>query len=499
MGILYFSNRHANNYGITNSALSLWRRLNKPNSITLVFGNVLASANFCNATTLIACHQDDNITRKVAADLLRGRVGASGKLPVRVCEYSAGAGIVMAATEKPDPAEKRLVMSQTIDSIVADAITQRAFPGCVVLALKDGEIFFNKAYGTYSFEDQKPVTLESIYDLASVTKISATTISVMKLYDEGKLDLNKKLGDYLPWVKGTDKANLILEDILLHQAGLVPFIAFYRETIDTTTGIPNPAIYSETPKPGFTVRVAENLYMKNEWQDTMIKRILQSPLGKHGRYVYSDNDFIFLGKIVEQLTGMTLDQYVLKTFYSKIGMRTTGFKPRERFWKDEVIIPTEYEKHFRRQLIQGDVHDEGASMFGGVAGHAGLFSNAYDLAMLYQMLLNGGTFNGERFLKEETIKLFTAYHSKDSRRGFGFDKPEKDNITRKEPYPSELASPLTFGHTGFTGTCVWVDPKYDLVYIFLSNRVNPTRNNPLLSSLLVRGKIQDAIIEAIQN
>ncbi len=275
--------------------------------------------------------------------------------------------------------------------------------------------------------------------------------------------------------------------------------AFYRETIDTATGIPNPEIYSDKAKPGFSIRVAENIYMRNDWQDTMIKRILQSPLGKHGRYVYSDNDFIFLGKIVEQITGMTLDQYVLKTFYSRIGMRTTGFKPRERFWKDGLIVPTEYEKHFRRQLIQGDVHDEGASMFGGVAGHAGLFSNAYDLAMLYQMLLNGGTFNGERFLKEETIKLFTAYHSKESRRGYGFDKPEKDNVTRREPYPSELASPQTFGHTGFTGTCVWVDPKYDLVYIFLSNRVNPTRNNPLLSQLLVRGKIQDAIIEAIKN
>jgi CubicO group peptidase (beta-lactamase class C family) len=389
-------------------------------------------------------------------------------------------------------------MAQSIDSIVADAIAQKAFPGCVVLATKDGEIIFNKAYGTYTFDDTKPVTLESIYDLASVTKVSATTVSVMKLYEEGKLDLKKKLGDYLPFVKGTDKEDLEIDDILLHQAGLVPFIPFYRETIDSATGSPDPDIYSDKPKTGFTIRVAENVYMRNDWQDTMMKRILMSPLGKQGRYVYSDNDFIFLGKIVEQLTGMTLDQYVLKTFYSKIGMRTTGFKPRDRFWKEGLIVPTEHEKHFRQQLIEGDVHDEGASMFGGVAGHAGLFSNAYDLAMLYQMLLNGGTFNGERFLKEKTIKLFTTYHNKDSRRGYGFDKPEKDNETRKEPYPSLLASPQTFGHTGFTGTCVWVDPKYDLVYIFLSNRVNPTRNNPLLSQLLIRGKIQDAIIEAIK-
>ena len=242
--------------------------------------------------------------------------------------------------------------------------------------------------------------------------------------------------------------------------------------------------------------MAENIYLRNDWHDTMFNRILKSPLGRSDRYVYSDNDFIFLGKIVEQLSGMTLDQYVQKTFYKPMGMRSTGFTPRNRFPVTE-IVPTESEKHFRRQTTQGDVHDEGASMFGGVAGHAGLFSNSYDLAMLYQMLLNGGELNGQRYLKEETIKLFTAYHSEVSRRGFGFDKPEKDNTTRKEPYPSTLVSPQAFGHTGFTGTCVWVDPKYEIVYIFLSNRVYPTRDNPKLSNLQVRGKVQDAIYRSL--
>jgi CubicO group peptidase (beta-lactamase class C family) len=179
-----------------------------------------------------------------------------------------------------------------------------------------------------------------------------------------------------------------------------------------------------------------------------------------------------------------------------MGMLSTGFKPRERFAVSQ-IVPTETEKHFRQQTTRGDVHDEGASMFGGVAGHAGLFSNAYDLAMLYQMLLNGGTFNGSRYLDKKTIDYFTAYHSKVSRRGLGFDKPEKDNDTRKEPYPSSLASPATFGHTGFTGTCVWVDPQADLVYIFLSNRVYPTRDNNKLGQMLIRGKIQDAIYRAL--
>jgi len=497
MGIHNFSNRPANNYGITNSSISLWRRLNKPNSITLVFGNVLASANYCDANSLIACHQDDNITRHIAADLLKGKAYATGKLPVRVCEYAAGYGIELAATELPRPTEKREIMNQTIDSIVTDAIAQKAFPGCAVMAVKGGDIIFNKAYGNYTYDKQIPVSLESIFDLASVTKISATTVSIMKLYEEGKVSLNKTLGDYLPWTRGSDKAGLRIEDILLHEVGLTPTIFFYKETIDSATGIPNPTLYSDKPKPGYTIRVADGLFLKNAWQDTMLKRIIKSAPPRLGRYSYSDNDFIFLGKIVEQLSGMPLDQYVRKTFYSRMGLETTGFKPTERFNRNR-IIPTEQENYFRRQLLWGDVHDEGSSMFGGVAGHAGLFSDAYDLAMLYQMLLNGGTFNGERYFNEETIKLFTAYHSKTSRRAYGFDKPEKDNVTRKDPYPSLLASPQTFGHTGFTGTCVWVDPKYDLVYIFLSNRVNPTRNNSLLSSLSVRGNIQDAIIEAIR-
>jgi len=319
----------------------------------------------------------------------------------------------------------------------------------------------------------------------------------MKLYEEGKLDLKKRLGNYLPYVRGTNKASLQIEDILLHQAGLVPFIQFYRETIDTTTGIPNPAYYSETSKAGFTIRVAENLYLRNDWEDTIMNRILKSPVNTPNKYVYSDNDFIFLGKIVEQITGMPLNEYVEKTFYRKMGMQTTGFKPRSKFALNK-IVPTEQESHFRRQLIRGDVHDEGASMLGGVAGHAGLFSDAYDLAMLYQMLLNGGEFNGERYLKPETIKLFTSYHSTVSRRGYGFDKPEKDNASRPEPYPSLSASPETFGHTGFTGTCVWADPKYNLVYIFLSNRVNPTRDNPRFGQMNIRPKIQEVIYGSLR-
>jgi CubicO group peptidase (beta-lactamase class C family) len=283
---------------------------------------------------------------------------------------------------------------------------------------------------------------------------------------------------------------------LLHQAGLSPFISFYRETIDPS-GNPSNAFYSTSYKNNFSIPVAQNLFLRKDWNDTMLLRIMQSSLGKKGKYVYSDNDFILLGKIVEAISGMPLDQYVQKTFYKPLGMTNTSFKAWERFGV-ERIVPTEQEKYFRKQLLRGYVHDEGAALFGNVSGHAGLFSNAYDLSLLYQMLLNGGELGGRHFFKPETIKLFTAYSSDISRRGLGFDKPEKDNASRDEPYPSAMASPETFGHTGFTGTCVWVDPQKDLVYIFLSNRVYNTRDNNLLSRLNIRSKIQDAIYSALE-
>jgi CubicO group peptidase (beta-lactamase class C family) len=348
-----------------------------------------------------------------------------------------------------------------------------------------------------SYDKTEPVYTESIYDMASCTKICATTMAVMKLYDEGKLDLQKTLGDYLPWVNGSDKALLKIFDVLLHQARLNPFIPFYKETIDSSRqGTPRPGFYALRPDSMHAIRVAENMYMRNDWKDTMYTRILQSKLGPADKYVYSDNDFIFMGKVVEAISGMSLDEYVRKTYYEPLGMSSSGFKPRERFPLGR-IAPTALEPIFRQQQIRGDVHDPGAAMFGGVAGHAGLFSDAYDLAILEQMLLNGGSINGHTFLKKETIDYFTAYHSDISRRGIGFDKPEKDNATRKEPYPCLSASAQTFGHTGFTGTCVWVDPKYDLIFIFLSNRVNPVETNPRLSNLSIRGRIQETVYQAM--
>ncbi len=273
-------------------------------------------------------------------------------------------------------------------------------------------------------------------------------------------------------MRGTDKAKLTIRDILLHQAGLVSYIPFYKEVL-MPNGWPDTLLFAPHQDSLRTVRVAENLYMEERYEDTMFRRILDSKLLPAGRqYIYSDNDFIFLGKIVEELTGQRLDHYVRETFYEPLGLETTGFEPRSRLALAR-LVPTEFEANFRVQWIRGDVHDPGAAMFGGVAGHAGLFSSAGDLGVLVQMLLNGGEYNGVQYIRPTTIQMFTGYHSGISRRGLGWDKPEKDNATRKDAYPCRSCSPQTFGHTGFTGTCVWVDPASKLAFVFLSNRVCP--------------------------
>jgi beta-glucosidase-like glycosyl hydrolase/CubicO group peptidase (beta-lactamase class C family) len=494
VGVHNYALKPANNYGISATAIGLWDSLQTRAMVGFVFGNVYATKNFLKAPTLIAMYQDDEITQNVAVDFIEGKLASNGKLPVTIDNTSFGTGIAIRRFFATGVSPAWLA----IDSIVRDGMARKAFPGAQVLAIQNGDIKYHKAFGHYEYDPKSlPVSLESIYDLASVTKISATTVSIMKLYEEGKIDIKGTLGDYLPSMRGSNKENLKLTDIMLHQAGLPAGINFWGKTLDPRTKRPSADYYSDVAKSGFTIPVASGLYLRNDWEDTMMQMIADAPLGMKGKYVYSDLDFILLGKIIEAVTGMPLDVYVHKVFYEPLGMTTTGFKPFVHFGV-ERIVPTEEDTYFRRQLMRGYVHDESAAMFGNVSGNAGLFSNAYDLSLLFQMLANGGELNGKRYLKKETIDLFNQYHSNISRRGYGFDKPEKDNAKRREPYPSALASAETFGHTGFTGTCVWVDPESKLVYIFLSNRVFEDRDTNLLGRLNIRGKIQDAIYKALQ-
>lgn len=489
----------ASNFGFTKNNLDVLNTIQqKDNSISFLFGNAYALKYMCDVANMVVCYEDDEIVQGTAADFLQGKLFYKGTLPVTVCEnLKYGFGIETAAAkplfEKLAADKVNQTVLYKIDSIATDGIIKLGMPGCVVLALKDGKIAYEKAFGNFTYDKKTPVTLNTVYDLASLTKICATTLSIMKLYEEGKLDLKKKLSDYLPETKSTNKSDLIIEDILLHEAGLVAYIPFYKETLDAT-GKPLPTVFTSVANDSFSIAVTENLYMKNAWKDTIYKRILTSAVGPKGKYIYSDNDYIFLGKVVEHLTGMPMDKYVLQNFYEPMQLHSIGYDPLLRNSLDD-IAPTENEKIFRTQLIQGTVHDPGAAMMGGVAGHAGLFSNAYDLAAIMQMLLNGGSFKGKQYFKKQTVDLFTAYHSNSSRRGFGFDKPEKDNATRKEPYPSIQSSPLTFGHTGFTGTSAWADPATGMVFVYLSNRVYPDGSNTMLK-LNVRSKIMDVLYEA---
>ena len=488
------------NFGLTKDMVDMVNIIQQnSNSISFLFANAYALKNMCTAPNMVVCYEDDAIVQNTAADLLEGKLFYKGVLPVTVCgKLVYGFGIESPATktvfEKTPDAVYHPEKLLKIDSVVNDAIAKHAMPGSVVLALKDGGIIYEKAFGRFTYEGNDTVSMNTVYDLASLTKVFATTLSVMKLYEEGRLDLKKKLSEYLPETIGTNKQEILIEKLLIHEAGLEAFIPFYKETIDAA-GKPLASVYRKKPDDAFNIPVAAGLFMKNAWRDTVYKRVLMSRRGPEGKYLYSDNDFIFLAKVVERISGKSLDEYVSQNFYAPMQLHSIGFDPVRKIPVNN-IAPTENEKTFRFQLLRGYVHDPGAAMMGGVAGHAGLFSNAYDLAAIMQMLLNGGTFMDRRYFKKETVELFTSYHSTSGRRGFGFDKPEKDNSDRKEPYPALSASPLCFGHTGFTGTCAWADPAAGIVYIFLSNRLYPTGSN-LLLNMNVRGKIMQLLYESL--
>lgn len=489
----------ANNFNMSKTVVDLFNRIAQLKSSNLfIFGNPYAAKSFCNLNNILLCYDDDPITHIAAAKMLKGEISPQGVLPVTVCEnMPAGTGIqtsINASQSANSIQEKTTEVVNRIDSIINKAIALKAAPGMALLVVKDNRIVLEKTYGNLSYAGSEKVSQETVYDMASVTKICATTLSVMKLYDEGKLDLNKTLGDYIPWTRNTNKSSLIIKDILLHEAGLKAWIPFYKEIADSATQKALPGYFSKSRSEQFSVKVDDSLYMRTAWRDTMLSRILTSPLEKNKTYIYSDNDFIFLGELVKAISGLSLDEYAWKYFYAPLGLRSTGFNPN-RYVSKKTIAPTEQDPYFRERLVQGYVHDPGAAMLGGVSGHAGLFSNAYETAILMTMVMNGGELNGKRLLSDSTVKLFTAYQSKISRRGLGFDKPEKDNTSRKVAYPAKAVSSSTFGHTGFTGTCTWADPEKGIVFVLLANRVHPAATNTFLE-LNVRGKVMEEVFTA---
>jgi CubicO group peptidase (beta-lactamase class C family) len=384
---------------------------------------------------------------------------------------------------------------RTIDSLAQEGIAARAYPGCQILLAKNGRIFYEKAFGHPRYGDTVNLSTDQLFDIASVTKVAATTLAIMKLYDKGKIALTDSLGKYLSFLKGSNKSSLKIGDVMSHEAGLQDWIPFYKETMVNSK--PDPAIYQAIKSAEFPTEVAYELYIRSDFQKTILQNITDSPLRANRNYKYSDLGFYLLKLVVENISGQPFDQYLDETFYKPLGLAVTTFNPLNKFPKDR-LIPTEYDNNFRNQLIWGYVHDPGAAMLGGISGHAGLFSNVRDLAVIMQMLVNNGSYGGKEYLTPATVKKFTQTWDINSgnRRGVGFDKPLK-NFDENGP-ACKGASPLSFGHSGFTGTYIWADPENELIYIFLSNRIYPDAGNQKLSSMNIRTNIHQAAYDLLR-
>ena len=473
----------------------------KKNVVLDVFASPYA-LNFFNAlddlNAIMISYQDKPVVRKKSGEIIMGMLGAKGRLPVDAGIYKAGTGIVTKKTRLTfaNPADMNIdtALLRKVDSIATDGIRMHAYPGCQILAAKDGFIFYDKTFGYHTYDSILKVRKTDVFDLASLTKILATTPALMKLVDEGKVDINGRLSDYLQYLKGTNKENLKFRDVLTHQAGLEPWIPYYQSTIlennwDTT-------VYRSAISEEFPVRVAANMYIRENFKYRIYDQIIRSELGEK-KYAYSDLGFYLLKDMIEQITNRPFEDYMYSVFYKSMGLSRLRFKPRRFFPLDE-IIPTENDQVFRHEQLLGDVHDQGAAMLGGVSGHAGLFGDAYDVAVMMQMFMNGGVYGGREYIKKETVKEFTSYQfpENDNRRGLGFDKP----MLEFEEHLSNCkdASPSSFGHSGFTGVYTWADPETGLVYVFLSNRVYPDMDNSTIMDLDIRTKIHQLFYEAIK-
>ena len=461
------------------------------NVIVAVFGEGKSLGAFDNLDfPIVWTPQINNESAMVVPQIIFGGIAAQQTLTKGYSgKYTAGSGYKTTITRLkytvPEDAGVNSDELKEIDNIVNEGIAGKAAPGMVVLVAKDGKVIYNKAFGYHTYDNLRADKVTDIFDMASVTKVTATTPSVMRLVEQNKLKLDTNVGFYIAKARNTPMNNINVREVMLHQAGFIPYIPFHNYIKEGD--------YSRDSTAAFPTKVADGYYIKKGFfNDFMWPKMLNSPIKTRGSYVYSDISMYVMQDIVEHIAEKPEDQYVLDNFYTPLGMHTAGYLPRNRFPKDR-IVPTEDDKVFRKTLLEGYVHDQGAALKGGVAGHAGLFATANDLAIFYQLMLNKGTYGGEQYFKPQTVDMFTTKQSNISRRGLGFDRWDPD-LTKK--YPSSLASPQTFGHTGYTGIAVWTDPSRGLIYVFLSNRVNPTVSEQL-GKLNIRPRIQDAIIKAV--
>ena len=478
------------------------------------------------SSAVVLAHSDDKPVQKFVAEMLLGNKRVDGRLSVDYNdEYKAGLGVVVDPDKprryKPEEFGMDSKGLARIDSIAMYGIENGAYPGCHVLVWKNGYPVYNKCFGTHTYESDRKVKENDLYDLASLTKTTATMLAVMKLYDDGKLNLTDKISNYVPEMKSTNKENITIQELLYHESGLPAYLPFYKKAIDTksckggmykkykdanhSVKVANnlyictnysflPEWVSDKETSEYSLKVSDNMYIKPEFKSVILKEIADTPLKGHS-YRYSCLNFMLLKEAVENISGMPMDEFLEENFYKPMGLVHTMYNPLKRYSKDE-IIPTVKEDFLRKGPVHGYVHDEAAAMLGGVSGNAGLFSTAKEVATIYQMLLDKGVMGDRRYLTRATCELFLTMKSKNSRRGLGFDKPDKEKPENGYCAPETPAS--VFGHTGFTGTCAWADPDNDLVFVFLCNRIYPNpcdRKN--LMKLKIRPAIQQAIYQAI--
>jgi beta-N-acetylhexosaminidase len=493
----------ARKFGIGETSIKFIDDLAGETQIVLnLFANPYSLDYFKNAEkmqAIIVSYNDWRETNDITAQIIFGGIPAKGRLPVSPNQnFPVGSGFDTEKTrlkysEYPIEAGVDHKMMYKIDSLIEDGLNQKAYPSARVMLARNGIVFYNKTSGRHSNNNSKVLDKSDIYDLASVTKILSTSLAFMKLYEEGKIALDDKISKHLDYLKNSDKRNITFREALIHQSGLRSWIPFFQETTASETLYKQ--VYSPVKTDIFGIQVADNMYMLNSYVDTIYDRILKSNLNNHKRYVYSDLGFYMLKDAVEHIADEGIDKYNERNFYKPMGLWSMCFNPLQRFDKDN-IVPTENDQGFRKQLLHGFVHDQGTAMLGGIGGPAGLFGNAPHVTAMMQMLLDKGSYGGVKYFEPETVELFTSYNNRaKSRRGLGFDKP--DPRDREKGVGGELSSESAFGHLGFTGIMTWADPEYDLVYVFLSNRIYPDSNNRRLQTLRVRGNILDVIYEAI--
>ncbi len=469
--------------------------------VLVVFGNPYSLKFFEAQNYLVAAYTDAQVMQRAVPQVIFGAITNRARLPVTPSPgLPEGMGSDCAYiprlryTDVPEAVGVCSRTLQKIDEIAQEGIDKKAYPGCQVLAVKDGVVFFQKSYGTYTYEGADTVTDRSVYDLASLTKVLATLPTVMQLVDQGKLNLDDLAAAYLPDLQESNKKNITIRQILLHQSGLPSHMPGWNETFARDDLFAQ--YYRPTCSADFGCEVTEDVYAPTDMENRLWEWVLKANLIKKGvngfPYKYSDMGFFILKKVIEQITHQSLDYYTSQYLYGPLGLDALSYRPTDYMAKPR-IVPTENDRFFRRSQVHGFVHDYSTAMIGGVSAHAGLFGTANDVAILMQMYLNGGSYAGQQYIESATIEQFSQKQNAQSRRGLGWDKPRVG-----EQYPtSALASAHTYGHTGFTGTCAWADPRDNLIFVFLSNRVYPSSRYNRLASLRIRERIHTVLYEAI--